>query len=209
MYGQKGRRAFGVKAREIFGRYITNNKILLIICTAMMTAGICAGSIYCVSLKNGAALGGIGDFGMLSSPYDTKAVFLSSLANSAQLAFFMWLCGCTRLGIPIAPMIIALKGFACGFCIAAITAVYGSAGVLAAGVAILPQMLVMFVLMEIFCVAAINQALYSHAAGGGAEKRRRFVSYCVFCAMLLGGFVLCSLFESYVSPYLLVKTLGL
>lgn len=193
----------------VFDSYIRNNRIPLMICTALMIVGICAGSVYCVSLKNGGTLDGIGDFSMLTAQRDGKAVFLSSLINSMQIAFFIWLCGLTRLGVPAAPFILALKGFACGFCVASLAALYGGAGLLAAGVGILPQMLVMFALMEAFCVAAINQALYSQHLTDKTEKRRRFVSYCVFCSLLLMGFVLCSLFESYISPALLIWTLKL
>ncbi|HIV02934.1 MAG TPA: stage II sporulation protein M [Candidatus Aphodoplasma excrementigallinarum] len=195
----------------LFGAYVRNNRVLLTVCTVFMIIGICAGSLYCIFLsdaQSGELLQSLGNFGALKSAQG-GAVFLSSLINMLQVAFFIWLCGCTKLGVPVAPLILALKGFASGFSIAALVMLYAGTGLLAAAAGLLPQMLLMFGLMVMLCVAAINQALYAPRNGDKAEKRRRFVSYCVFCSLLFGCLVVCALIESYISPYLMVWILGL
>ena len=146
----------------LFGAYVRNNRVLLTICTVFMIIGICAGSLYCIFLsdaQSGELLQSLGNFGALKDAQG-GTVFLSSLINMLQAAFFIWLCGCSKLGIPVAPLILALKGFACGFCIAALVLLYAGMGLLAAAAGILPQMVLMFALMEMLCVAAVNQALY-------------------------------------------------
>ncbi len=187
-----------------FDGYIKKNKTHLAICSMFLLFGICTGSVYCVSLSKTDALGGVlGDFSLLSSPRDATLVFFSSLANSLQLAFFIWLCGMTKLGTVMAPFILALKGFACAFCVSALISLYGASGFFAASIGIMPQMLFMFMLMQIFCVAAINFALYSSKTNDRADKRRRLVSYIIFSSLIFALFVICSLIESYISPYLL------
>lgn len=198
------------KLPKIFGSYIYNNRVILAVCTMFLIAGICAGSIYCVFLsaeQSGELLQSLGNFGALKDAQSTT-VFLSSLVNMLQTAFFLWLCGCGRPGVPVVPLILALRGFACGFTVASLVTLYSSAGLLAAAVGILPQTLIMFIIMEVICTAAVNQALYSPRNGDAADKRRHFVSYCVFCSLLFGALVICSLIESYISPYLLMWILG-
>jgi len=195
----------------VFSTYIRNNRVLLTVCTVFLMIGICAGSLYCIFLsdaQSGELLQSLGNFGALREAQG-GAVFLSSLMNMLQIAFFLWLCGCSKIGVPVAPLLLALKGFACGFSIASLVMLYAGTGLLAAAAGILPQMVLTFVLMEMLCVAAINQALYAPRNGDRADKRRRFVSYCVFCSLVFGGLVVCSLIESYIAPYLLIWILGL
>ncbi len=187
-----------------FDGYIKKNKTQITFCSVFLLLGICAGSVYSVSLSKADALtDALGDFSLLSTQRDLNLVFLSSLANSFQVAFFIWLCGLTKLGTVMAPFILMLKGFACAFCVSSLISIYGASGVWAASVGIMPQMLFMFMIMQIFCVAAINQALYSSKTNDKMEKRRRFVSYIIFGSLIFSLFVICSLIESYISPYLL------
>ncbi len=193
---------------SVLDSYIKNNIIILVICTACVVLGIITGSIYCVTLKDTTPLShSLGNFELLESGHDSFSTFLSSITNLMQLAFFIWLCGLTRLGVVMAPFILALKGFACGFCTASLVLLHGASGLLAAAVGIAPQMLVMFIVMEVFCVAAINQCLFTLKTNDKMQKRRRFIAYCIFCLLLTLAFGVCSLFESYVSPYLLLWAL--
>ena len=194
----------------VFSGYVKNNKIALLACTAVMILGICVGSAYCVSLANKDALKeGVGGFDALESTYNGGMVLFSSLTSIMQLAFFVWLCGCAKIGIVFAPIILSIKGFACGFCISSLVSLYGADGLLASVVGIFPQMIFVFALLEVLCIAAINQAIYSGAIVDKMEKRRRFVAYCIFCSLVFSLFALCSLFEAYISPHLLIWALEL
>ena len=195
---------------RIFDGYLINNRIALIISTFFIILGICAGSVYCSYLSSDGSLGGsIGDFSAIRENAFSREVFMTSIANSFWFAVFLWLCGTGRLGALIAPVLLMAKGFAASFCVAALVAMYGGAGFAAAAAAIFPQMLMMFVIAEVFCVAAINQALYGIKHTDKAERRRRFISYCIFCMILFCGFVLCSLYECYVSPWFMMWILGI
>jgi len=195
-------------AGSVVEGYIKNNIILLMICTACLVFGIITGSIYCVTLEDTTPLSqSLGNFELLESGRDAFSIFLTSITNSMQLAFFIWLCGLTRLGVVMAPFLLILKGFACGFCTASLVLLYAMPGLLAAGVGIAPQMLVMFVVCGVFCTTAIKHALYISKTNDKTQKRRRFIAYCIFSLLLAGVFGLCSLFESYVSPYLLLWAL--
>lgn len=195
-------------AVSVVDSYIKNNIVPLVICTACLVLGIVTGSVYCVTLKDTTALSqSLGGFELLGSGYDAFNTFLTSIVNSMQLAFFIWLCGITRLGVVMAPFLLALKGFACGFCTASFVRLYAASGLFAAAVGIAPQMLVMLAVMEIFCTAAINQCLYTSKTNDKMQKRRRFIAYCIFCLLLTTIFGLCSLFESYISVHLLLWAL--
>lgn len=193
----------------LFDGYIKNNRLPLFVCTAFLVLGICAGSLYCVFLPDGELVQSIGDFSRLSQNTFSRDIFAASIAGALQFAILIWLCGLSRLGVVMAPALIMLKGFACAFCVASLISVYGELGLASAAAAILPQMSATFIISEVLCVAAINQALYGAKCSDKSQKRQRFVSYCIFCMILFCGFVLCSLFESYVSPQLMVLILGL
>lgn len=194
-----------VHTGTVFKGYITNNRLVLALCTAFLIFGICAGSIYCVSFPESELSESLADFTLVGSA--GRGILLSSVINYFQISLFLWLCGLSKIGSLAAPVIVSLKGFACGFCVSALMMLYGDRGLWAAAIGLVPQMTAAFIIMEIFCVSAINQAIYSPTGSDKSERRRRFFSYCVFCFILFIGFVICSLFESYISQYLLASIL--
>lgn len=195
---------------RLFDGYVRNNRLTLLVCTLLLMVGVCGGGMYCVFLASkGELASGIGELGVLRDKLFSREVFAASLINSFQLALLIWLCGLGRFGIAMAPTLLMAKGFACSFSVAALISMYGVMGLAAAAAAILPQMLVMLITAEVFCVAAINQARYCARLADRAERQRRFVSYCIFCMLLLCSFVVCSLYESYASPLIMVWILGL
>ena len=91
-------------AKSVVDNYIKNNIIMLMICTGCLVLGITTGSIYCVTLKDTTPLSqSLGSFELLKSGQDTFSTFLTSITNSMQLAFFIWLCGLTRFGDILKP----------------------------------------------------------------------------------------------------------
>ena len=187
--------------------------MLLVVNTLFLTIGVCAGSFWCITLS-GTGQDAIsqlfGNFQRITqaTQMDYLSIFCSALLNVVQFGLFLWLCGVTRLGLPVAPVIVGLKGFVCGFSVASLIKVYAQVGLLVAAVGILPQMLIVFPVIEVFSVASMNQAIWCSRDTERTERRKRFVSYCIFCSLLLAVLAGCALFESYISPHLMLWALG-
>lgn len=194
----------------VFDNYLKANMVAILVFSAFLVLGVCTGSVYAVSFSTSQALSeSVGSISAIKNGYDANAVFRSALFSHLQIAFFIWLCGLTRLGIFLAPVILFLKGFTCGFCTSALIIIYEAPGILAVGLGILPQMLFVFVLMESLCIASVKQTRFMTKVYEKGERRRRFVSYCLFCSFVFVLFLGCALFEGFVSPYILAWTLKL
>lgn len=193
--------------------YVKNNRLFLTIVTACLVTGVCVGAGLCVSMgtaQSDEIAGYLTDFSQLTQQAapDTQAIFASAMAGMLQLGLFLWLCGLTRLGLPVAPAIVSVRGFMCGFTVAALIRNFETVGLLAAAVGILPQMLILLPCMVVFAVSAMNHATLPRSVEG-ADRRRRFAAYTVAAALLLMAFALCAIVESYVSPFAIRWALSL
>ena len=195
---------------KAFVEYTRNNKLFLLIVSACLAAGVCIGAVMLVSLDAEQSeeisryFAGFLTLSRAQSPSGSQ-IFWSSLTNMLQTALFLWLCGFTKLGIPIAPAIVGLRGFICGFTVAALIRHFLSKGLMASAIGILPQTLILFPCIMVFAVCAMNNAVAGIAAKG--DKRGRFVQYTVSCAMLAAVMLLHVLIESHIAPGLIVWAL--
>jgi len=195
-----------------FMEYTGNNRMFLLIVSACLAAGVCLGAVMLVSLdisQSQEISQYLAGFLTLTAtqPLSGMQVFWSALTNMLQLALFLWLCGFTKLGVPIAPAIAGLRGFICGFTVAALIRHFAWQGLLASAAGILPQSLILLPCIIVFAVCAMN-----HAAGhtpDKADKRRRFIHYTVTCALLTAVMLLPVLIESHVAPSLILWALNL
>ncbi len=194
--------------------YIKNNRLFLFITAAFLVAGVCIGAGVCVSVgqaQSGELAGFLTDFSQLTSQQapQISAIFAGSLANTAELAFFLWLCGLTGLGLFMAPALVGLRGFMVGFTVAALIKNFASVGLLTCAVGILPQMLLVLPCLIVFAVSAMNNASFLHSQACAADKRKRFFAYSLVCSALIVVLLAGVLIESYVSPYLIRWSLSL
>lgn len=185
--------------------YVKNNRLFLLIVVACLITGVCIGAGMCVSMGTQQAdeiTGYLADFSQLArqAAPDTATIFANAMASALQTGLFLWLCGLTKLGLPVAPAIVGLRGFMCGFTVSALIKSFDSVGLLAAAVGILPQMLLMLPCLIVFAVSAMNHASLPRNIEG-ADRRRRFLAYTIACSLLLLVLALCAILESYVSPF--------
>lgn len=202
------------RTTKIFEEYIKKNRLFVTVAFACLIAGVCVGAAALVSMPEGQTAEiaqYLSGFLAISSqtPMANTQIFSSSIANMLQISLFLWLCGFTKLGIPVAPGIVGIRGFVCGFTIAALIRHYGSSGLLASAVGILPQMLILFPCLIVFSVAAMNQAQMWGLVSDRSERRRRFMQYTISCAFLMVITLLSVLIESYISPHLITWALNI
>lgn len=193
--------------------YIKNNRLFLLIVSACLVTGVCVGAGLCVSMgqEQSDEIGRyLADFSQLTqrAAPDTRSIFAGAMSGALQLGLFLWLCGLTRLGLPAAPVIVGVRGFMCGFTVAALIKSFETVGLLAAAVGILPQMLILLPCLTVFAVTAMNHAALPRSMEG-ADRRRRLAAYTVTCSLLLAAAALCAILESYVSPFAIRWALSL
>ncbi len=194
---------------QFLDQYIRNNFRLLLLSILLFTAGVLFGSLYAASLPQAEAetLYGVFDTqnGLLAVT-DSRRVFYAAFLNALQLWVLLSLCGMSVIGILFAPLLLGVRGFICGFSVAALLVLYGYKGLGAAAAGLLPQLLLVLPAMQLLCVGAIRQARAAQLTDR-ALRRSRFLSYCVFCLVLLLLFALAALYEGYAGWLLILKIL--
>lgn len=173
-------------------------------------AGSLLGAIYCACLPHTAneALYGVfaGKEGLLAVT-DSFRIFCTSFVNYLRFWVLMSLCATSRLGVPFAPFLLGVRGFLCGFSVAALFVLYGLLGVGAAAAGILPEMLLALPAMQLHGCAALRHALAPPTADA-ALRRSRFFGYCILCLSILCIYALAAVYEGYIGWRLILKILA-
>ena len=201
------------RATKMIGEYTQQSKLFWIIVLTCLSSGVFIGAITLVSLDAesfDAISTYLSSFISLSGQeaIDCGRIFTNASASILQLGIFLWLCGLTKIGLPIAPAIVGIRGFACGFTIAALMRNYASMGLWASAIAILPQMLILLPCMSLFSVLSMKQATQWGSISDKSEKRQRFLHYTIFSILIITAMFICALIEAYISPFLLMWTLA-
>lgn len=140
-------------------------------------------------------------------------IFRLSLLNYAKLGLLLYLSGWAFWLLPLGALQVGIKGFRTGFTVACLLRCYRLRGALLAGLAILPQSILLiptlcFYLVYQFQFAADRR--YLRGAGRtSALKRQIYCHNLLMTLLFLGLLLLCALLESYVTPTLIQPICGL
>ncbi|MDD6483905.1 MAG: stage II sporulation protein M [Clostridiales bacterium] len=98
----------------------------------LLSAGVCAGSVYLMSLDDTTELCGfLGSyFNGLSEGANRAAAFKNALKSNTVLVLVMFLSGFFRIGAAAVGLCLARQGFVMGFTTAALYRIYGMRGML-------------------------------------------------------------------------------
>ncbi len=190
--------------------YIRAHIRLLLLALFAFTAGSVWGAVYCARLPhtaNEALYGAFAGREGLLAVTDSFRIFCASFVNYLRLWVLLSLCATSRLGVPFAPMLLGVRGFLCGFSVAALFVLYGLPGTGAAAAGILPQMLLALPAMQLLCCVAMHRALAPPTADR-TLRRSRFFVYCIFCLAILCMFALAAFYEGYIGWRLILKILS-
>ena len=191
--------------------YIKGHSRLLSLLLFAFAAGSALGAVYCVRLPQTAqeALGAVfsGKDGLLAVT-DSFRIFCASFVRYLRLWVFLSLCATGIIGVPFVPVLVSVRGFLCGFSVAAIFVLYGRMGLCAAAAEILPQMLLVLPALQLQGCVALERALATPTVDRRIRRNRFFV-YCTFCLVMLCVYALAAFFEGYLGWRLILKILGL
>ncbi len=194
----------------LFQNYIRQHCRLLLLGLFFFAAGSLLGGVYCARLPHTAseALYGVfaGKEGLLALT-DSLHIFRASFVNYLRLWVLLSLCATSRLGVAFAPLLLGVRGFLCGFSVAALFILYGLSGLGAAAAGLLPQMLLVLPAMQMQACVAIHRALAPPTVDRSLRRSRFFV-YCIFCLVILCVFALAAFYEGYIGWRLILKFLS-
>ena len=129
----------------------------------------------------------------------------SLLSNILYLSI-TWLLGMSIIGLPIVIFILFMRGFILGFSIGSIIRIYKFKGTLAAFLYIFPHNIIMIIISILLSFYAINfslklfRFLFFHNNINFKSVMGKYFKTMIFCLI---GYVICSLIEVFISPYIL------
>lgn len=136
-----------------------------------------------------------------------NAIFYQSIKNNFQTVFFIWLLGVTVIGIPFILIITSFRGFIIGFTISFLIQGMGWKGFILTLAAVLPQNIIFIPCLLI--ISATSLCFSIQVFKVKVRKRiinsirSNIVSYTVNILVMFGLTIVGSLFEAYISPYIL------
>ena len=191
--------------------YIQSHFKILLFSLFVFSAGVVGGSFYLARVPQEAEKALYGTFagqsGLLTIA-DSTRVFQAALLNLLQVWVLMSLCGTSCIGLVFAPLLVGVRGFLCGFAVSALAALYGMRGIGAAAAGLLPQMLLLMPALQVHYSGAVRQIGRLAETADRRQRRNLFLSYCVFCLLVLCAFTLAAVYEGYIGWRLILAILA-
>ncbi|MGV3489345.1 MAG: stage II sporulation protein M [Tuberibacillus sp.] len=142
----------------------------------------------------------------------TGAMFGESFKNYLQYLGLIWLLGLSIIGLPVIFILLFLKGIVVGFTVGFLVNQMGFHGFLIAMASIFPQNLI---IIPTFIIVSAASVAFSLKMIRQLLMRTRktplipqFMSYIVLFGIVIAAITTASLFEAYVSPFLMQGVIG-
>lgn len=135
---------------------------------------------------------------------NTTNTLINSISSNFLSISIIWLLGISIIGIPFIIFFLFFKSFIFSFSIASIIAKYGFKGILLAFSYIFPHQVIYLVIWLLLGFYALS---FSFKLGNllffkkNINIREHFIKYIKIGGICLITSLLCSLFESYISPH--------
>lgn len=146
----------------------------------------------------------------LTTVKEQKINYLSSLINGISnnlfYLIFIWILGISIIGIPIIVFLIFFKGFIFGFSISSIIVNYGFKGILIIGISQAPQNLILLATYILMGFYAVNFSIHLFQIlflKKDLNLRLYFKKYNQIALISLISAILCSIFETFIIPFLM------
>lgn len=136
-----------------------------------------------------------------------NAIFYQSIKNNFQTVFFIWFLGVTIIGIPFTLIITSFRGFIVGFTISFLIQGIGWRGFILTLAAVLPQNIIFIPCLLI--ISATSLCFSIQVFKTRIKKRivnsirSNIFSYTATILIMFAVMIVGSLFEAYISPYIL------
>lgn len=130
--------------------------------------------------------------------------FINSISSNLLSISLIWLLGISIIGIPFIIFFLFFKSFVFGFSIASIIAKYGLKGILLAFSYIFPHQLiylVIWLLLSFYALSFSFKLIRLLFLKKNINIRDHFLKYLKIGGICVITAILCSLFETYISPH--------
>ncbi len=134
-----------------------------------------------------------------------KAI-VNSIASNLIYSFGIWLLGISIIGLPLIIFFLFMKGFIVGFAGSSIISFYGLKGIIGAFTYIFPHHLISLaisILLSFYAISFSNKLfsyLFLKKEINFKHVMHRYIKILIISII---GLLLCSLFEVYLSPFLI------
>lgn len=131
---------------------------------------------------------------------------INSITSNLLYCFGVWLLGISIIGLPVIIFLLFMKGFITGFSIGSIISLYHWKGIVGAITYIFPHHILSLLLSIVLSFYAISfssklfSSLFLKKEINFKEVMHRYLKVLLICSI---GFLICSIFEIYVSPFLI------
>lgn len=136
-------------------------------------------------------------------PLDNGLIFRASLRNNIIPIAILFFISMTYLGIILAPLYIAFRGFCLGFSIAFLTESFGKKGFLFTLIALLPQNIVYIPAIIFACFISLEfslNILKFKKERFYESKNKYFLSYLIHNSIAIIFLIIASIIEAYITP---------
>jgi stage II sporulation protein M len=134
--------------------------------------------------------------------------FKQSIINNLGYVLIVWLLGISVIGLPIIIFIYFLKIFILGFSISSFILTYHVKGLIVSFIYIFPQhiiSIIIYLLITLYSVKMSNQMIYSIFKKKEINIKKYMNRYITILVICLIGMFICSLYETFMIPFLFRK----
>ena len=192
-------------------RNITNQKKKYLFLSIIIGVGIISGILFILFISKE-------DKSLVKTELNTffeyiknnRINYLSALSNSiaSNLTYLViiWILGISIIGMPIIIFLLFFKGFIFGFSFSSVIANYGTKGILLSLSYQIPHNLILLVIFLLIGFYAINfsvrlfRILFLKENINLVPYFKRYNKISIIC---IGGIIICSLLETFLSPILM------
>ncbi|MBP3635152.1 MAG: stage II sporulation protein M [Bacilli bacterium] len=199
--------------KEMYNNYkkeLSKKNNILILISVVFILGIIFGSIYITILETEektTILNQVESY-FLNNKIgfeDKIEIFKNTLISNLTYIASMWVLGLSVIGMPIVFIMIFFKSFVLGFSVSSIFAKYGFKGIIGVLVYLFPSSIVLSI-FSLFLATYSIIISFKIANSAFTKKTINFKTFMgrYFFILLVGIIlsVLCSLFDTFLSPYL-------
>lgn len=187
---------------------VKNNTVLYIVLTLLMLSGVAIGAFWIgimpIDTKE-SLQSGIGDYFLLMPTYtfDNGFIFKKSLLYNVLPAILLSVASIRYLGIFLAPLYIAFRGFCLGFSIAFLSESFGRTGLIYTLVAMLPQNLIYIPALVFVGFTSMNLSfmmLRLRRERFSDNKNKYIIKYLTYASIIVLVLLIASFIEAYITP---------
>ncbi len=187
---------------------VKNNTVLYMVLTLLMLSGVAIGAFWIGIMPTDtkeSLQSGIGDYFLLMPTYtfDNGLIFRKSVLNNVLPVVILSVTSIRYLGVFLAPLYIAFRGFCLGFSIAFLSESFGRTGLIYTMIAMLPQNLIYIPALVFAGFTSMNLSIVMlklRKERFSDNKNKYIMKYLTYASITVLVLLIASFIEAYITP---------